>query len=47
MLGRTLAETVHDPEDNSVLLKRNKLLDEEAVEKLSMAEIESVKVARF
>ena len=44
VLGRTLAETVHDPEDNSVLLKRNKLLDEEAVEKLSMAEIESVKV---
>ena len=44
VLGRTLAETVHDPEDNSVLLKRNKLLDEEAVEKLAMAEIESVKV---
>ena len=44
VLGRTLAETVHDPEENKVLLKKNTLLDEVAVEKLTQAEIESVRV---
>jgi len=44
VLGRTLAEPVNDPETNEVLIKRNTLLDEDGVEKLSKAEIESVRV---
>ena len=44
VLGRTLAESVNDPETNEVLIKRNTLLDEDGVEKLSKAEIESVRV---
>ena len=44
VLGRTLADTVHDPETNKVLLKRNTLLDEDAVESLTTADIESVKI---
>jgi len=43
VLGRTLAEDVIDPETNKVMLKRNTLLDEVAVEMLAKADIESIK----
>jgi len=44
VLGRTLADTVHDPESGKVLLKRNTLLEETQVELLETHDIESVKV---
>ena len=44
VLGRTLADTVHDPETGDVMFKRNSTLDEEAVEALEAADVPSVKV---
>jgi len=44
VLGRTVAEDVIDPETNKVIIKKNTLLDEVAVELLEEAEIESVRV---
>jgi len=44
ILGRTVAEDVIDPETNKVMIKKNTLLDEVAVEALDAAEIESVRV---
>ena len=44
ILGRTVAEDVIDPETNKVLIKKNTLLDEVAVEALDAAEVDSVRV---
>ncbi|MDP7100964.1 MAG: DNA-directed RNA polymerase subunit beta', partial [Rhodospirillales bacterium] len=44
ILGRTVAEDVIDPETNKVMIKKNTLLDEVAVEALDAAEVDSVRV---
>ena len=44
VLGRTLAETLTDQDTGEVLLERNSLIDEDAVEKLETAEINEVRV---
>ena len=44
VLGRTVARDVIDPESNDVIIRKNSLLDEAAVEKLETAEIEMIMV---
>ena len=44
VLGRTVAEDVIDPEGGSVMLKRNKLLDEVDCEALDNAEVETIRI---
>ena len=44
VLGRTAGQNVSDPETNKVLLKKGTLIEEEHVEILENAEVESVKV---
>jgi DNA-directed RNA polymerase subunit beta' len=44
VLGRTVAEDVIDPEDGSVMIRRNKLLDEVDCEALDNAEVETIRI---
>ena len=44
VLGRTVAEDVIDPENGSVIIKRNKLLDEVDCEALDSAGVETVRI---
>ena len=44
ILGRTTAQNVTDPETNKIIAKKGTLLDEELVEAIEVADVESVKV---
>ncbi len=44
VLGRTVAEDVIDPEAGTVMIKRNKLLDEIDCEALDKAEVETIRI---